>query len=571
MNRTACKRLIAVCVIALFAVFSAMGDKRADAAAHPPVKGGPGGLVLSSNRLADEIGQKILDSGGNAVDAAVAVGYALAVVLPSAGNIGGGGFALIYDAGKETVAVDFREKAPLASSRDMYLDEDGNVIPGAGTVGYKAAGVPGTVKGLNAMLSKYGTKSLEEIIAPAIQLAEEGFAVDGFEEMAMAEYADKFKMFESSGKYFLKADGTSYKQGELLVQKDLAETLKRIAGEGDDGFYKGTTAKLIAGDMEKNGGLITLEDLEKYDIAWREPVKGTYRGYEIISMSPPSSGGTHLLQILNVMENANIGELGFASSETIRVMAEAMRYAYADRAEYMGDPDFVSVPVAELTSKKYARLIYEKIKASEGATPSSEIKPGLSKLKEGSSTTHYSVVDRNGKAVSVTYTINDLYGSGAAVMGAGFLLNNEMDDFSAKPGVPNIFGMVGGDANAIAPEKRSLSAMTPSLVLKDGKLFMVVGSPGGPRIITATLQVISNVIDHGMNISEAVVAPRIHMQWLPDELRYEKYGLVKDVADRLEDMGYTLALRDTMGDVNAILVDTETGEVSGSRDPRRAY
>jgi len=300
-----------------------MGAERTDAAAYPPIKGGPGGLVLSSHRLADEIGQKILDGGGNAVDAAVAVGYALAVVLPAAGNIGGGGFAIIHEDGKETVAADFREKAPLAATRDMYLDEDGNVIPDASTVGYLAAGVPGTVKGLNAMLSKYGTKSLEEIIAPAIKLAEEGFLVDGFGEITMAEYADTFKMFESSKKYFLKADGTSYKQGELLVQKDLAETLKRIAREGDDGFYKGTTAKLIADDMEKNGGIITLEDLEKYDIAWREPVKGTYRGYEIISMSPPSSGGTHLMQILNVMENANIGELGFASSETIRIMAAA--------------------------------------------------------------------------------------------------------------------------------------------------------------------------------------------------------------------------------------------------------
>ena len=323
--------------------------------------------------------------------------------------------------------------------------------------------------------------------------------------------------------------------------------------------------------MAKNGGLVTLKDLEDYNVAWREPVKGTYRGYDVISMSPPSSGGTHLIQILNVMENVNIGELGFASSDTLRVMAEAMRYAYADRSEYMGDPDFVKVPVSELTSKAYAKSIYDKIAASKGAKPSSEVKPGLTQLKEGSNTTHYSVVDKNGSAVSVTYTVNDWYGSGAAVMGAGFLLNNEMDDFAAKAGVPNIYGLVGSDANSIAPGKRPLSSMSPSLVLKDGKLFMVAGSPGGSRIITTTLQVISNVIDHGMNISEAVQAPRVHMQWLPDELRVEKYGLSKDAADKLEAMGYKVSVQEAMGDVNAIIVDPATGAISGSHDPRRDY
>jgi gamma-glutamyltranspeptidase/glutathione hydrolase len=323
--------------------------------------------------------------------------------------------------------------------------------------------------------------------------------------------------------------------------------------------------------MAKNGGLITAKDLEGYDMAWREPVRGTYRGYDIISMSPPSSGGTHLLQILNVMENADIGALGFASSETLRITAEAMRYAYADRSEYMGDPDFVKVPVKDLTSKEYAKSIYDKIVAAKGATPSSEVKPGLSPIKEGSNTTHYSVVDKNGNAVSVTYTVNDWYGSGAAVAGAGFLLNNEMDDFAAKAGVPNIYGLVGSDANSIAPGKRPLSSMSPSLVLKDGKLFIVAGSPGGSRIITTTLQVISNVIDHGMNISEAIEAPRVHMQWLPDELRFEKYGLTKDVADKLTALGYKLSEQEPMGDVNGILVDPKTGEIFGSHDPRRLF
>ncbi|MDR3280463.1 MAG: gamma-glutamyltransferase [Synergistaceae bacterium] len=565
------KKMTALIVAVLFALMPAVGVTRADAKAYPPFKGGPGGLVVSSHRLADAIGQEILDKGGNAVDAAVAVGYALAVVLPAAGNLGGGGFAIIHNAGKDTVAIDFREKAPLAATRDMYLDSDGNVIPDASTVGYKAAGVPGTVMGLNAMLAKYGTKPLAEIIAPSIKLAEEGFETNIFGEITMADYAKRFSLFESSKKYFLKPDGTTYKEGELFVQKDLAEVLKRVASDGDGGFYKGATAKLIADDMAKNGGLITLEDLEKYNIAWREPIKGTYRGYDIVSMSPPSSGGTHLIQILNVMENANIGELGFASSETLHITAEAMRYAYADRSEYMGDPDFVKVPVDQLTSKEYAKSIYDKIVAAKGATPSSEVKPGLSAIKEGSSTTHYSVVDKNGNAVSVTYTINDWYGSGAAVMGAGFLLNNEMDDFAAKAGVPNIYGLVGSDANSIAPEKRPLSSMSPSLVLKDGKLFMVAGSPGGSRIITTTLQVVSNVIDHGMDISEAIEAPRIHMQWLPDELRCEEFGITKDVADKLTAMGYKVSIQGPMGDVNGILVDPETGAIYGSHDPRREF
>jgi gamma-glutamyltranspeptidase/glutathione hydrolase len=548
-----------------------MGASRLEAAAYPPLRGEANGLVVSSHRLADAIGQQVLDNGGNAVDAAVAVGYALAVVLPAAGNLGGGGFAIIHSAGKDTIAADFREKAPLAATRDMYLDKDGNVIPDASTVGYKAAGVPGTVAGLNSMLAKYGTKPLSEIIAPSIKLAEEGFVTNEFGAITMADYAERFALFESSKKYFLKPDGTTYKEGELFVQKDLAAVLKRIAEQGDDGFYKGATAQLIADDMAKNGGLITLKDLEEYNVAWRKPISGTYRGYDIISMSPPSSGGTHVMQILNVMENADIGALGFASSETLHITAEAMRYAYADRSEYMGDPDFVDVPVDKLTSKEYAKSIYDKITAAKKAIPSSEVKPGLSELKEGTNTTHYSVVDKNGNAVSVTYTINDWYGCGAAVMGAGFLLNNEMDDFAAKAGVPNIYGLVGSDANCIAPGKRPLSSMSPSLVLKDGKLFMVVGSPGGSRIITTVLQVISNVIDHGMNIGEAVEAPRIHMQWLPNELRVEKYGVVKDVEEKLAGMGYNVSVQEPMGDVNAILIDPQTKEIFGSHDPRREF
>jgi gamma-glutamyltranspeptidase/glutathione hydrolase len=572
MKKNLANRFVACFIVIMLAALPVMmAAPRLEAAAYPPIRGGANGLVLSSHRLADAIGQSVLDKGGNAVDAAVAVGYALAVVLPAAGNIGGGGFAIIHNAGKDTVAIDFREKAPLAASRDMYLDKDGNVIPEASTIGYKAAGVPGTVAGLNAMLAKYGTKPLAEIIAPSINLAEKGFATNEFGAITMADYSERFARFESSKKYFLKPDGSTYKEGEIFVQKDLAEVLKRIAVSGDEGFYKGTTAKLIADDMAKNGGLITLKDLEGYNIAWRKPISGKYRGYDIISMSPPSSGGTHLLQILNVMSHADIGAMGFASSETLHLMAEAMRYAYADRSEYMGDPDFVSVPVDKLTSMEYAKSIYDKITAAKKATPSSTVKPGLSEINEGKNTTHYSIVDKDGNAVSVTYTINDWYGSGAAVMGAGFLLNNEMDDFAAKAGVPNIYGLVGSDANCIAPGKRPLSSMSPSLVLKDGKVFIVAGSPGGSRIITTTLQVISNVIDHGMNISEAVEAPRVHMQWLPDELRVEPHGVVKDVSDKLTSMGYNVSVQEPMGDVNAILIDPQTGAIYGSHDPRREF
>ncbi|MDR1050922.1 MAG: gamma-glutamyltransferase [Deltaproteobacteria bacterium] len=565
------RRRPAVLVLAILLLALAM-PAVSWAAAYPPLRGGENGMVLSSHRLADAIGQKVLDDGGNAVDAAVAVGYALAVVLPAAGNVGGGGFAIIHNAGKETIALDFREKAPLAATRDMYLDKDGEVVPEASTIGYLAAGVPGTVAGLNAMLAAHGTKPLSEIIAPAIKLAEEGFETNEFGAITMADYAERFARFESTKKYFMKPDGGTYQEGELFVQKDLAEVLKRIAESGDDGFYKGTTAQLIADDMAKNGGLITLADLEQYKVAWREVIKGNYRGYDIVSMSPPSSGGTHLLQILNVMSFADIGAMGFASSETVHLMAEAMRHAYADRSEYMGDPDFVKVPVDRLTSLEYAKQIYDKIVANDKkVTPSSEVKPGLEPVNEGKSTTHYSVVDKNGNAVSVTYTINDWYGSAAAVMGAGFLLNNEMDDFAAKAGVPNIYGLVGSDANCIEPGKRPLSSMSPSLVLKDGKVLLVAGSPGGSRIITTTLQVISNIIDHGMNVSEAVEAPRIHMQWLPDELRVEPFGLVKDVSDKLVEMGYNVSVQDVMGDVNAIWINPETGAVLGSHDPRREF
>lgn len=540
----------------------------AGAAVYAPLKGGDAGMALSTHIAADRIGEDVLKKGGNAVDAAVAVGYALAVVHPAAGNIGGGGFAVVFMADGTATTLDFREKAPLKATRDMYLDKDGNVLPEASTRGHKAAGVPGTVAGMSALLEKYGTMKLADLIAPAVKLAEEGYVINARQEGTFAEHADTFKKYPASRKYFLKPDGSSYKRGDVLVQKDLAATLKLIAREGPKAFYQGKIAEIIVKDMAANGGLITKEDLAKYAPVWRDPVRGTYRGHEIVSMGPPSSGGTHIIQILNVMENGDVKATGFGSAATVHLMAEAMRYAYADRSEYMGDPDFVTVPQEILASKEYAKAIFAKIRENSGkATPSSEVKPGLP-LREGTNTTHYSVVDKHGNAVAVTYTINESYGSHAAVDGAGFLLNNEMDDFAAKAGVPNIYGLVGSDANCIAPEKRPLSSMSPTIVLKDGKLLLVVGSPGGSRIITTVLQVIANVIDHGMDISEAVAAPRFHMQWLPDELRLERFGISPDTASLLEKMGYTLKVQPYMGDVNAILVDQQTGQVYGSKDPR---
>ncbi|MBQ3458493.1 MAG: gamma-glutamyltransferase, partial [Synergistaceae bacterium] len=390
------------------------------------------GMVVSTQPLADQAGQLMLDNGGNAIDAAVAVGYALAVVHPQAGNIGGGGFAIIHTADGKDYALDFREMAPAAATRDMYLDKDGNVIPLGSTRTYKAAGVPGTVAGMSAMLDRFGTKKLSEVMAPAISMAEKGYPLSERQASVMASFHGKLSKFATGRKYFLHADGSDYKTGEIFVQSDLAETLKRIASEGPKGFYEGKTAELIEADMKANDGIITKEDLAKYEVKWREPSTAMYRGYKIVSMCPPSSGGAIIAEILNVMENADMRTLWAASpAQAIHIMAEAMRQAYADRSEYMGDPDFVNVPVAELTSKEYAKKIFERINPNK-ATPSDNVRPGLTPLKEGTNTTHYSVVDKFGNAVAITYTINESWGSGAAVDGAGFLLNNEMDDFSVK-------------------------------------------------------------------------------------------------------------------------------------------
>jgi gamma-glutamyltranspeptidase/glutathione hydrolase len=528
------------------------------------------GAVVATSRFATEAGMQVLKAGGNAIDAAVCVGYTMAVTHPVAGNLGGGGFAVIRTADGKIYTLDFREMAPGRATRTMYLDAAGNVVEKLSLDGYLAAGVPGTVAGMSAMLERFGTKKLSVLMQPAIKHAEKGFVVSARNAETFKEHQPRLAKYASSRRYFLKPDGATYKEGELLVQKDLARTLRAIADRGPKAFYEGSVAELIEKDMQANGGIITRDDLKRYKPVWREPVRGTYRGYEIVSMAPPSSGGTHIVQMLNILEGFDLKAMGHNSAAAVNVMAEAMRFAYADRSEFMGDPDFVKVPVDTLISKDYAERLRQRIEPGR-ATPSDQVRPGTSFKKEGSNTTHYSVADRFGNAVSITYTINDYYGSAAAVNGAGFLLNNEMDDFAAKPGVPNLYGLLGGDANAVEPYKRPLSSMSPTIVLKDGQVMMVLGSPGGARIITTVMQVILNVIDHGMTIREAVDAPRVHLQWIPDELRIEKNGLSADTAAKLAAMGYKIQVRAPMGDVNAIQIDPATRAFLIASDPRNEF
>ena len=525
------------------------------------------GMVVSTNGLASEVGVEILKKGGNAVDAAVATAFALAVTHPSAGNIGGGGFMLIRwaDTGK-AVLVDYREEAPGRAERDMYLDEKGEIIPDVSTLGYLAIGVPGTPAGLTLALERYGTMSLPEVMAPAITLAEEGFEVTPSFSRSLERYTKVFSRFPSTKAVFLK-DGKPYQPGEVFRQPDLARTFKLIAKEGPTAFYKGDIARLIVKEMERGGGLITLEDLASYQAYIREPVRGNYQGYEILSAPPPSSGGVVLLQLLNILEEFDLSSIGHNTPESISLMVEAEKLVYADRAEYLGDPRFVQIPIQGLISKRYAEDRRKKINLSH-ATPSDQIKHGIPTLYESEETTHFSVVDSKGNAVANTYTLNGGYGSKVVVEGAGFLLNNEMDDFSSKPGFPNMYGLIGGEANAIAPHKRMLSSMTPTILLKDGKLFMVIGTPGGSTIMTTVLQVILNVIQHGMNIQQAVAAPRVHHQWTPDFLYYERDTLSDEILKALLQRGYQLKERGSIGDAHGILVDPKTGKLWGGADPR---
>ncbi|MGM0952564.1 MAG: gamma-glutamyltransferase [Pseudomonadota bacterium] len=532
-----------------------------------PVQGDQG-MVATSHTLASEIAQQVLRNGGNAIDAAVTAGFALAVTQPRSGNIGGGGF-LLYAPGDGTApeAVDYRETAPASASETMFQDEDGNVVNERSRFSHKAAGVPGTVAGLALALERHGTISLKEALAPAIRLASDGFVVPRRFTEGLEQAKDRLQRWPASKATFYKKDGSAPQPGEMFRQPELADTLQRIADQGVKGFYEGETARLIVDQMQRNDGLITLDDLKNYQPAIREPVHGNYRGHDIYSMSPPSSGGTHIVQILNILEHYPIDEMGHNSADTLHHMAEAMKLAYADRSEYLGDTDFVEVPLTGLTSKGYAAALRATID-SEKARPSTDIKPGNPTPWESPETTHFSVVDRWGNAVSNTYTINFSYGSGITVTGAGFLLNNEMDDFSAKPGVPNAYGLIGGEANKIEPGKRMLSSMSPTIVQKNGRNFLVTGSPGGSRIITTTLQVIMNVIDHKMNIQSAVSAPRIHHQWLPDEIRMEQ-GISPDTVGLLEARGHKVTTSRAMGAIQSIMID-EDGTLYGGADPRRS-
>lgn len=523
------------------------------------------GMVVSANSLASKVGLQILKKGGNAVDAAVAVGFALAVTYPVAGNLGGGGFMVIRTKDGKDITIDYREKAPLKAYKDMYLDAAGNYIDSSSTEGILSSGVPGSVAGLLYALEKYGTMSISDVIQSAINLAEDGFPLDFKTAASFNAYLKSFRRYPSTLRVFSK-NGNAYKEGDIFRQPDLAETLKRIRNDGAEGFYSGKTAQLLVRQVNEMGGIITLEDLENYEPVERTPLTGTYRGYKIISMGPPSSGGVALIELLNILENRSFAKDEWGSSGYIHFLTEAMKYTYADRARYLGDPDFYKVPVDQLISKEYAHEFFLKIK--DYATTSESILSIGSNVSESKETTHYSVYDSEGNAVSTTTTINSGYGSKIVVEGAGFLLNNEMDDFSAKPGVPNQFGLTGSQANSIMPGKRMLSSMTPTIVLKNNKPFIILGSPGGSTIITVVLQVILNVIDFNMDIQQAIDMPRIHHQLLPDRIDYEPFGLSNDVIKNLISRGQKIGERVRLGLVEGIVIDNENGVIFGASDGR---
>ncbi len=520
-------------------------------------------MVVSADSLASRVGVEIIKKGGNAVDAAVAVAFTLAVTYPNAGNIGGGGFMLIRSPKNEVFALDYREKAPLAATRTMYLDADGRVIPNLSLIGYKACGVPGTVFGLWEAHKRFGKLSWPELLTPAIYWAEHGFKINAHQARLLKNHASEMQQFAETARIFL-PNGRPLARGERLIQKDLARTLKRIRKYGVKDFYRGQTARLIAEDMQRHGGLITLKDLEDYRPVWRKPVKIDYRGYTVYSMSLPSSGGILLAEILNTLSFFRPWELGHNSAKYIQLLTEIERRAYRDRAHYLGDADFVSVPVKRLISKSYADSIRCGLSLLKAGVSKAD---SFAQIKEGKQTTHFSICDAEGWAVSNTYTLNSNYGSAVVIKGTGILMNDEMDDFSIKPGQPNQFGLVGNEANAIAPGKRMLSSMSPSIVLKDDSLFMVVGSPGGSTIITTVLQTLLNAIDFKMNIRRAVEAPRFHHQWLPDLIEMEQFGFNKDTIDNLKNLGYRIKFVNSLGDVQGIIVKHRT--IYGWGDPRR--
>jgi gamma-glutamyltranspeptidase / glutathione hydrolase len=527
---------------------------------------GKNGMVVTEQRLASEVGLQILKQGGNAVDAAVAVGYALAVTHPCCGNLGGGGFMLIHLANGKDTFINFREKAPLAATRTMYLDKQGNVVPGRSSKGYLAVGVPGTVLGLDQALSTYGTLSRTTVMAPAIELAQKGFVLQPGDVKILNLKTEGFKKQPNVPAIFLKNGTTPYQAGERLVQKDLANTLELIAKQGPNAFYKGAITDEIVNASRSNGGILAKEDFANYIVSETAPVRCTYRSYQVIS-APPPGGGTTLCQMLNILEGYNLKQLGFRSAPMLHRMLSAMLYAYADRNTYLGDPDFVDNPVERLLSKEYAAQVRAKISENR-AVPPEPLFPKVT-TNQGNHTTHYSIQDRYGNAVSVTYTINSFFGAGVIAGNTGFFLNNEMDDFTSKPGVPNNFGLVQGNANIIEPGKRPLSSMSPTIVTQNNKVFLVTGSPGGSTIPTTILQVITNVVDYGMNIQQAVDTPRIHYQGLPNVVGTEPYALKSAPSQQLWQWGYKIVPLGTWGAAESLLVNPDSGLLDGANDSRR--
>lgn len=563
-------------VLVILTLLTGIGVPFARAASPEPVRA-RNAMVASVSEIASKVGVDIMKRGGNAIDAAVAVALALAVTWPSAGNLGGGGFMVIRKANGEAEIIDYRERAPLAANRDMYLDKEGNVIKGASTVGYKAAGVPGTIAGAFLAQKRNGRLSWAQVVEPARRLAAEGFDVNIHLARSLRNTTKLLSQFPESNRTFLR-DGKYFEEGDRIRQPELAATLARVQRNWRD-FYEGKTAEMIAADMKANGGVMTLKDLREYEPTIRQPLKGDYRGYEILTMPPPSSGGAHLIQMLNMLEHYELAKMPHNSSDHLHILTEVMKRAFADRAEFMGDADFVKVPVTGIISKKYSDELVKTIDMQR-ATPSTQIKAGAPLGYESTETTHFTVVDKEGNVVSNTYTLNGSYGSGATARGTGVLLNNEMDDFTSKVGVPNMFGLLQSANNAIEPRKRPLSAMTPTIVLKDGKLWFAVGSPGGPTIINTVLQVVVNVIDYGMNIQQAIDAPRFHHQWMPDELRFEPFGLNADTRRELERRGHLFPRRSggkgateetgsVIGDAQGVMIDLKTGMRLGAADSRR--
>ena len=535
-------------------------------AVHHPVYSQTG-MVAAQNRIPAEIGAQVLADGGNAVDAAIAVGFALAVTLPRAGNIGGGGFMLVYDAQADTsTAIDYREMAPLGATRDMFLDASGNADPNVSRNSHKATGVPGTVAGFYYAHKEFGKLPWQRLVQPAVDLARDGIIVNQDLSSQLKNRQRRLCIDDTSCAYFYKPGKVPYEMGERFMQTDLANTLQLIADEGADAFYHGAIAEKIAAEMESGGGLVDMASLAAYEPVIREPLRGFYRGHEIVAMPPTSSGGVHILQMLNILEHFPIAEFGAGSANEIHVLAEVMRLAFADRSEHLGDPDFHDVPVDWLTSEKYAAELAATIDMNK-ARPSSDVKPGVPVAAESEDTTHFSVIDVQGNMVSSSYTLNLSYGSGIAVAGAGFLLNNEMEDFVSKPGVPNVFGLLGGEANAVQPLKRPLSSMTPVMVFKDGEPIMATGSPGGARIISAVLQMIVNVIDHGRGIADAANMARIHHQWFPDQVHVES-GHSPDTIKILRDRGHKVVNSQSTY-TSLQTVGKKDGLFLGAADPRR--